>query len=272
MFRVSWAREEMPCSDLKKYLVKHFWNIQTFDNFCKVWPRKYLVHYHYNWTSSSHIFSEYFNLKCFENTECFGLGGYRILLGTWYLGRTWQLVHCNWFHFSPTPCRYFWYLVLPPTSLQTLRLLGTVPMLLVTVQMLLFSTFHAPPVSRPLADSSQTFNLSANECKLFAETPETKISPQHWKKSVIQQNTLFCIIFDQFPTYSTPFQPNYNFLKTLWNCCPQNIFTFRIKSKKGKCWSSSLLEIVYVERQEIKVDGFLLSSLLPLLYPPLSLL
>lgn len=118
-----------------------------------------MVHYHYHWTSSSHIFSEYFNLKCFENTECFGLGGYRILLGTWYLGRTWQLVHCNWFHFSPTPCRYFWYLVLPPTSLQTLRLLGTVPMLLVTVQMLLFMPHLSPApwqIARKLSTSLRT--------------------------------------------------------------------------------------------------------------------
>ena len=130
-----------------------------------------------------------------------------LVLGTWYLGRTWQLVHCNWFHFSPTPCRYFWYLVLPPTSVQILEATWY------STHATCYST--TPPVSRPLADSSQTFNLSANECKLFAETPETKISPQHWKKSVIQQNTLFCIIFDQFPTYSTPFQPNYNFLKTL---------------------------------------------------------
>ena len=33
-------------------------------------------------------------------------------------------------------------------------------------------TFWDQPVSRPLADAAQTFNLSANEGQLFAETPE----------------------------------------------------------------------------------------------------
>ena len=115
--------------------------------------------------------------------------------------------------------------------------------------------FLDPPVSRPLTDATQAFNLSANEGQLFAETPESKIWPlttMEWKKVDVQYKIIGWYIWPIPRTSSShSFSQGYTGC-LIWLVLLQKVLSMELVPPNRKKWLSSL-EMAKIPTKKVKV-------------------